>query len=140
MNLSADDIQQVIAAVWQSTIDMEPVPGDWPSGVDVVSATINLYGEHEGVIQVSMGQEMAWHAARTMFDLDDSGIGPDELRDAVGELANQVGGQLKSLIPGHTRLGLPVVPAGIIAGLQDVAAATALANGMPVRVRLLAKR
>jgi chemotaxis protein CheX len=44
-----------------------------------------------------------------MFDMPAEAISPDELRDAVGEVANILGGNVKTLIAGKCRLSLPSV-------------------------------
>jgi CheY-specific phosphatase CheX len=44
-----------------------------------------------------------------MFDMPVEAISPDELRDAVGEVANILGGNVKTLIAGKCRLSLPSV-------------------------------
>jgi chemotaxis protein CheX len=47
--------------------------------------------------------------AASMFDLMAEDLADADLVDAVGELANIVGGSVKSCIDGHARLSLPAV-------------------------------
>jgi len=56
-----------------------------------------------------------------MLGLVDSAAGtPDEdVADAVGELVNMIGGNVKSLMPGPSVLSLPVVAAGRVARPSD---------------------
>jgi chemotaxis protein CheX len=44
-----------------------------------------------------------------MFDLEPEAVTLDETRDALGELTNMMGGNLKALLPGPSRLSLPTV-------------------------------
>ena len=62
--------------------------------------------------------------------------------DAVGELANMVGGSLKGLVPGPSRLSLPTVVDGSdystkIPGAKQVVQAALSAAGEPLIVTVL---
>ncbi|MCU0705946.1 MAG: chemotaxis protein CheX, partial [Fimbriiglobus sp.] len=46
------------------------------------------------------------------FDTPSAEVTPAELADALGELANMVGGNLKALLPDGCRLSLPSVEPG----------------------------
>ena len=44
-----------------------------------------------------------------MFHLEEQSAGPEDLQDALGELTNMTGGNIKSLLPEPCRLSLPTV-------------------------------
>jgi chemotaxis protein CheX len=48
-------------------------------------------------------------AAAAMFGLSAVELTDAEVTDAVGELTNIIGGNIKSLLPGPSRLSMPVV-------------------------------
>jgi len=63
--------------------------------------------------------------------------GPADVADAVGELVNMVGGNIKSLMPGPSVLSLPAVAAGRAAhpsGATEIARFDGVWAGEPVRV------
>ena len=74
-------------------------------------ATIS--GEWNGTVCVSCSQLAARHATSAMFGMEDDELTADEINDAVGELVNVVGGNIKSLVPGPSVLGLPTVIEGL---------------------------
>ena len=50
---------------------------------------------------------VAERLACVMFQVDEAS--PEEVRDLLGEMANLVGGNIKGMLPGPSRLSLPVV-------------------------------
>ena len=47
-----------------------------------------------------------------MFDLPAAQLDDEQVADALGELTNMIGGNIKSLIPGPGRLSMPTVTVG----------------------------
>ena len=47
-----------------------------------------------------------------MFGLGSEAADPEAVRNALGELTNMLGGNLKALLPGPSHLGLPTVVSG----------------------------
>jgi len=56
----------------------------------------------------------ALHVGRAMLDLtgDDPDPEPDDVDDAVREVVNVIGGNVKALVPGGRALGLPALRSG----------------------------
>jgi chemotaxis protein CheX len=82
-----------------------------------VVATVAISGAWDGRVLLSFSEIASQRAAAALL-----GIGVDELSqgdvaDAVGELANIIGGSVKSLMPQPTVLSLPAVAVG---GFPDV--------------------
>lgn len=75
----------------------EPLPDPW-------SAQVTIDGDWHGVVRVDLDAPLAEALTARMFG---ARPGPADLEDAVGELANVVGGNVKSLLPGEGRLSLP---------------------------------
>jgi chemotaxis protein CheX len=77
-----------------------------------------------------------------MLDLQQGAASPDDVRDALGELANMVGGNIKGLLPGPTQLSLPLVVEGgkdalRILDTQPVSTVWFSSGGHPFVVTLL---
>ena len=77
-----------------------------------------------------------------MFSVPEGELGDEDLRDALGELTNMVGGNIKTLLPGSEFISLPTVIEGSDYGVARldsdiVARAQATSEGLPLQVVLL---
>lgn len=103
--------------VWRSMLGLElTVADDAPlvpaPGQQHWSGCIALSGDFRGAVTVSCLEPMAKQAAASMFGMDPAEATDAEVQDAIGELANMVGGQTKMILGGTCTLGLPVVIEG----------------------------
>jgi chemotaxis protein CheX len=104
-------IAQIVENVFQTMMDLEVHPSDapWPPPGDVITASISLSGSWKGVVLVECAVPEALLFASRMTDVEPLSDLTDDVRDALGELANMVGGNLKSILPGGVELSLPSV-------------------------------
>jgi len=104
-------IEQIVENVFQTMMDMEVQPSDapWPPAGEVITAAISLSGSWKGAVLVECAVPEALLFASRMVDVDPPAGVNDDVRDALGELANMVGGNLKSILPGGVELSLPSV-------------------------------
>jgi chemotaxis protein CheX len=117
------DVQMVLEEVWTSFLGREEpllprTPGDITVGW---SAAVTVSGEWHGMVSVELPTTMAEEVTRRMLGLVDGLDEPadEDVADAVGELVNMIGGNVKSLMPGPSALSLPVVAAGRVARTSD---------------------
>ena len=75
-----------------------------------VRAWVSVTGAWDGQVSLEMTSETAYEAAARM--LGEVAVETEDVLDAVGELVNMVGGNVKSLMPTPSVLGLPVVVEG----------------------------
>src|SRR5207253_367907 len=61
----------------------------------------------EGAVWLRCPEALARDVAGFLFGRPPDEVEKDDLRDALGELANIIGGNLKALMSGVCRLGLP---------------------------------
>ena len=66
----------------------------------------------------------------------------DDVRDALGELANMLGGNIKALLPAPSQISLPAVAIGSdyelsVVGTGEVARVAFTCDGQPLLVTLL---
>lgn len=111
---SMGDVVALAEEVWTSFLGAdEPLLPGTPIQDDatVVSATVTVSGAWEGVISLQVPADLARTIASLMLgglpEVDDA-----DVSDAIGELVNMVGGNVKSLMPGPSTLSLPVVAHG----------------------------
>ena len=144
------DVHAIVEQVWSSFLgDEEPLlpcfagPSDadatdaaFPAD-DVWSAAVSVHGGWTGTVTVELSSSVAHSLTRLMLAMEDEPLDDAEVADAVGELVNMIGGNVKSLMPGPSALTLPVVAAGRAAHsseLSEVARLDARWAGEPVRV------
>ena len=106
---------ELTQAVWASFVDPElPLVdlGPWapePDGTAVVVGSIAIDGPTPGALTVTLPAPAAVDAAARMFAIDLAAVEPADVHDAVGEITNMVGGNVKAMLSGEHRLGLPSV-------------------------------
>ena len=109
--LTSEAVTQLTQEIWAALFDpdgsAELLPGELP-GYDVVART-EISGAWNGTVCLSCSRRAARHATSAMFDLPDDELTQADINDAVGELVNVVGGNIKSLLPGPSVLSLPIV-------------------------------
>lgn len=136
-------VQAVLEQVWESLLGEPLLP--WTDDVvvaSVVRAEVTLAGDWAGRVRLACDAVTAASLARTMLGVRDGDPVPDaDVHDALGELANVVGGNVKGTLPGSTSLGLPRVETSTVttdpADPADDAAAVrqvVLWHGAPVVV------
>jgi chemotaxis protein CheX len=139
------DVQAIVEQVWSSFLDeSEPllpqlVPAGQPfPAEDSWSAAVAVSGGWDATVTVELAAPVALALTTTMLGLESNDEAEDgDVADAVGELVNMVGGNIKSLMPGPSVLSLPAVAAGRAAhpsGATEVARFDGVWAGQPVRV------
>ncbi len=146
MQFLEEEISQVASVVWDSVLGLSLVRQDGvPQLPDrIVAGTVQFSGAWEGAITIETSAEFARRAAATMFGVDPDAASVADTQDAIGELANMTGGNVKSLLPEPCRLSLPTVVEGseVSTRLPGGELLTSVAfdcNGDPLVVRLIKK-
>lgn len=114
MQLSSDDVAQIVTEVWSSMlgIDAERLDGRPEIEGPAVAGSVGVSGAVEAQISLEMNADAARQVAGLMFGMEVDEVSDDDVADAVGELTNMVGGNVKSLIADSGMLSLPVVAQG----------------------------
>jgi chemotaxis protein CheX len=104
-------VNQIVEHVFQTMMEMEVRVADapFPPSGDLITAAISLAGSWKGAVLVECGLPEAFLFTSRMIGIDPPTSLNDDVRDALGELANMVGGNLKSVLPGGVSLSLPTV-------------------------------
>lgn len=106
-----DDVLMVAEEVWSTFLDPElPLVSGTTTTIVGWTGAVAIEGDHPGVVQITLTESGAARVARTMLDLEAGAPVEDaDLADAIGELANIVGGNVKAMLPSASRLSLPRV-------------------------------
>lgn len=122
--------------VWTGFLDIPLAQAPGAPGVCECAASVAIEGAWNGSVVVCCSRELAQRVAATMFHCD-----TDELRealwsDALGEIANIIGGNIKATLPAPSRLGLPRFHTDWPAPQQGLAVGFR-SDGEPLHVLLL---
>lgn len=113
--LSAKDLREVVETVWSATLGFE-VLDPWgslpPPAEQSWCGCIHVAGAWNGMIKVSMSEGLTRRAAAAMFDAPGQTLSQADMTDALGEITNMAGGNVKALLPGPSQLSLPSVVIG----------------------------
>jgi chemotaxis protein CheX len=120
--LDVETVQSIADEVWPSLVgDGEafvPVPVAPPA--DVVSAWVDIIGPWTGSVVLSCAPATAEALTESVLMTRPPTVVDDEdVADALGELANVLGGNIKSVLPGESKLGLPQIGAAPPRGRLD---------------------
>ncbi|HEY0469912.1 MAG TPA: chemotaxis protein CheX [Polyangiaceae bacterium] len=116
------ELRDLVASIWSATLGLEltePSDSQAPPSEHTLCGCINLSGAWQGLVTVSVSEALARRVASNMFDAPADGLTMEELHDALGEIANMVGGGVKGLLPGPSQLSLPSVVSGINISLSS---------------------
>lgn len=104
-------LNEIASKVWAMVLGykLSPVACD-PARTDAfVLGKVTISGTWHGSVTLGCSVPLARRAAATMFGKSPGDAEPDEIRDALGELTNMVGGNFKTLLKGDCRLSVPKV-------------------------------
>lgn len=111
-SVSAEDVIAITREVWASFVDMELTVAPAEAAVlsaPALSAVVRICGAWDGAVRLECPVTHAAQAAAAMFAIELGAVSDETARDAVGELANVVCGNVKSLLPAPSELSMPVV-------------------------------
>jgi len=110
-------VAEHLSAAWSSLVPNGAPPEEGTAPLEAgpcrcLTATVAITGAWNGLVRLSLAEPAALALAREVFQSEE--ISPEDLCDAVGELVNIVGGNLKGHLPAPTQLSLPTVAEGTV--------------------------
>ena len=113
MTASLDDIRAVTENVFASLTEFTVVPVAVETidraGKRYVTAAVHITGEWEGTVAVACDDDLAREITGVFFGVEPTEADDGEINDAIGEVANMIGGNVKALMPAPSQLSLPTV-------------------------------
>lgn len=110
------DLTTITQGIWAAMLGfdlhVDHDGGAHPPDERVVTGVVQITGDWAGAVTVQTTERFAAQAAALLFAIDAAQVSPDDIADTVGELANVVGGNVKSGLAGALQLSLPAVTSG----------------------------
>lgn len=148
MEIAKADLLEVLQSIFRCVLHWEVEPDDAatePSASGRWTAAVHIAGAWNGTIILETGSPLARAAAAEMFDVAPSAVGDQDIQDSLAELANMIGGNVKTVLPGPSFLSLPTVTEGLDYSVAfpkacPVASLGLTSQGERLRVVLLRER
>lgn len=111
MTVDQQVLRTLTTDVCTSMLELDLTPRENPNPTDdsYLVAMVRILGDSVGGLEVAVPQPLAQHIAGVMFDSSAEQLAEDEILDAIGEVANMIGGGVKGLSTGDSQLSLPCV-------------------------------
>ena len=108
--IDEETVQSIAQEAWSALVGddefLVPLPGE--PVAEPVSAWVEIVGPWNGAVVLTTGRETAEALTRCLLREHAPEVLDDEdVDDALGEIANVVGGNVKAVLPGPSVLGLP---------------------------------
>lgn len=108
------DVAQIVESVFHTmlNVDVYPSDADVPIEINPLTAAVHFAGVWQGAVLLQCGLPEAHAFANCLLPGEENSGSDEDVRDALGELTNMVGGNLKSVLPPGVALSIPSVVAG----------------------------
>ncbi len=111
------DIAVLIDEIWMTTLGLathriEPEQASLPANAETFDGIINITGGWQATVALQIPKPLAARVAGVMFHLNGTAPTTEDMQDAIGELTNMLGGNIKALLAGDCHLSLPAVVEG----------------------------
>jgi len=117
MEIGAGQLGEIVQSIWSSMLGIEAeldATAVVPNGPERhVTACVHFTGGWEGSVVLECPETLGLEAASLMFAMEPSETGLSEMKDALGELANMVAGNVKPLLPNPCQISMPTVVDGV---------------------------
>jgi len=113
MLIQEENIEQMANEIWGGMLQIELTPAPKQSGESSgIGACVQITGAWDGAVRVDCSSSLARLATARFLGVQPEEVNIDQIRDAMGELANMSAGSVKPLLPSPSHLSLPSVADG----------------------------
>jgi CheY-specific phosphatase CheX len=105
---------QIVESVFATMMDLEVcvIDAPWSPADDRLTSSVDLHGDWNGFVSVECNRHQACQFAAKFLSVDPPDAVDEDVRDVLGELANMIGGNIKSILAVGARLSTPLVTDG----------------------------
>jgi len=106
------DIRGIASSVWGEMLGLPLEEAAATRPPECITGVVQISGGFSGTVMVELSRPLARKVAAALFAMELEQVTEAEVVDAVGEVVNILGGNLKALLPGPSTLSLPRVDEG----------------------------
>ncbi len=145
VQVAETDLCQVTESVWETVLGMHVnvIPREVPpSTASSICGYVRISGAWEGAIALESSPALARRVAAALLGTDPAETTDEEIYDAFGELTNIIGGNIKGMLPGPSKLSVPAIRndvrcESVLPGTVALLRADFDCEGEPVRIALV---
>jgi chemotaxis protein CheX len=114
LSVYRSDLAQIVESVFDTMLSVEVrrTELEWTPPTDVLTGTIHFAGEWKGAVLLECTRPQAYEFTHRLMSIPLPSSITNDVRDAMGELANMLAGNLKSVLPHGISLSMPLVVEG----------------------------
>src|SRR5579871_5123602 len=114
LSVYRDDVGRIVVSVFQTMLQLNASPAEstWTPAAEGLTAAIYFAGSWKGAVLLECTRQQAFEFTHRLMSIDRPGTVNGDVRDALGELANMLAGNLKSVLPRGVDLSMPSVVEG----------------------------
>jgi chemotaxis protein CheX len=114
LSVYQSDLTQIVESVFATMLSLEvrPTQMEWAPSADTLTAAIHFAGEWKGAVMLECTRPQACEFTHRLMSIPMPTAVNDDVRDGMGELANMLAGNLKSVLPHGIGLSMPLVVEG----------------------------
>ncbi len=102
-------VSELTRSVWSTLLGLEAEDGAAGEESAELSASVDITGEWEGTVSISLSTALATRFAARMLSRAEADMSAAEVGDVIAELVHVVGGNLKPALPGPCSVSMPRV-------------------------------
>jgi chemotaxis protein CheX len=109
-----EDLERIAHDIFETMlgVEVEAAGQEWQPARDRLTGAVYLAGAWRGAVLLECGRRQAYHFTNRLMAVPLPDEVDDDVRDTMGELANMIGGNLKSVLPRGVVLSMPSVVEG----------------------------
>ncbi len=140
MHVDEQQILSISRELWATQLGLNLTPlaeGEPHAGGDrTLSSCIRISGTWQGTILLECSESVARHAAAMLYAADGAEASEDEIRTALGDVAEMIAKKMRPLLPEATKLSRPAVVADGAdpCGPKSLSEIRLSCEGRPVRI------
>ena len=114
LSIYRSDLAQIAESVFQTMLNLEVHQAEisWAPAPEMVTAAIYFAGAWKGAVLLECSRTQSYEFTHRLMSIEPPASINDDVRDAMGELANMLAGNLKSVLPHGIDLSMPSVVEG----------------------------
>jgi chemotaxis protein CheX len=118
--VNANMLARTVEAVFINMMNLYVTPSKtpWAPSHDQMTSAVHLSGAWNGALLFECNRQLACQLAGRFLSMDAPETVNDDVRDVLGELANMIGGNMKSAVAAGLSLSMPSVTDGSDYGLR----------------------